>query len=69
MNKRVKISLKALRPLVKGEKGMPVKMALAGNVQKILNDWIAKGHQIGDELTFEIVKDEIVEGFKIKSSE
>lgn len=58
MTKRVKISIKALQPLTKGKKGLPVRNVLIDNCQKLLRGWISQHQSIGDYLIFEVVKND-----------
>lgn len=39
MTKRVKVPIEAFRPLAKGKRGLSVRAALTGNLQKLLTEW------------------------------
>ena len=58
MTKHISIPIAAFRPLAKGKRGLPVRVALIGNVQKLLTEWIGANRRIGDQLVVEVTQHE-----------
>lgn len=59
MTKRVKVPIEAFRPLAKGKRGLSVRAALTGNLQKLLTEWVSEKRTVGDSFIVEVIKEEV----------